>query len=79
MEIKTVLKLADKLNERIVGQQHALESIAQGIHFFHSFARPRRPAPRPSASSCSLARPWRQPKPEAAMALADTLYGGDLA
>ncbi|MBP3958061.1 AAA family ATPase [Gemmata sp. G18] len=70
--VQTVLKLADKLEERVVGQKHALEAIAQRIH------RPRRPrGPAAPAGVFLLAGPSGVGKTETAMALADLLYGGD--
>ena len=43
-EIKTVLQLEDRLDERVVGQDHALEAIAQRIRTARAdLADPRRP------------------------------------
>jgi type VI secretion system protein VasG len=72
-EIGTVLKLADKLEERVVGQKHALEAIAQRIRTARAdLADPRRPQ-----GVFLLVGPSGVGKTETAMALADLLYGGD--
>jgi type VI secretion system protein VasG len=72
-EVKTVLKLADKLSERVVGQSHALEAIAQRIRTARAdLADPRRPQ-----GVFLLVGPSGVGKTETAMALADLLYGGD--
>src|SRR5262245_21043241 len=72
-EVGTVLKLADKLEERVVGQKHALEAIAQRIRTARAdLADPRRPQ-----GVFLLAGPSGVGKTETAMALADLLYGGD--
>src|SRR5262249_57284970 len=43
-EIKTVMALKDKLNERIIGQDHALEAIAERIRTARAqLLDPRRP------------------------------------
>ena len=71
--VQTVLKLADKLEERVVGQKHALEAIAQRIRTARAdLADPRRPQ-----GVFLLAGPSGVGKTETAMALADLLYGGD--
>ena len=48
-EIKTVLALQGKLEERIIGQSHALEAIAQRIQT----ARVQHGRSPPAASACS--------------------------
>jgi type VI secretion system protein VasG len=71
--VQTVLKLADKLEERVVGQKHALEAIAQRIRTARAdLADPRRPQ-----GVFLLAGPSGVGKTETALALADLLYGGD--
>ena len=66
-EIKTVLALKDRLDERVVGQDHALEAIAQRIRTARAdLADPRRPhrrvpARRPVAASARPRRPWPWP------------------
>src|SRR5262245_17970544 len=72
-EVGTVLKLADILNERVVGQKHALEAIAQRIRTARAdLADPRRPQ-----GVFLLVGPSGVGKTETALALADLLYGGD--
>ncbi|MBX3398808.1 MAG: type VI secretion system ATPase TssH [Gemmataceae bacterium] len=72
-EMKTVLALADKLAERVVGQNHALEAIAQRIRTARAdLGDPRRPL-----GVFLLVGPSGVGKTETAMALADLLYGGD--
>src|SRR5262245_49732562 len=72
-EIGTVLKLADRLEERVVGQKHALEAIARRIRTARAdLADPRRPQ-----GVCMRAGPSGVGKTETARALADLLYGGE--
>lgn len=72
-EVGTVLRLADILGERVVGQKHALEAIAQSIRTARAgLADPRRPQ-----GVFLLVGPSGVGKTETAMALADLLYGGD--
>ena len=72
-EIQTLLNLKDKLAERVVGQDHALEIIAQRIRTARTdLADPRRPI-----GVFLLVGTSGVGKTETAMALADLLYGGD--
>ena len=72
-ELQTVLNLANRLTERVVGQGHALEAIAQRIRTSRAdLADPRRPI-----GVFLLVGPSGVGKTETAMALADLLYGGD--
>jgi len=72
-EIKIVQALDQKLKERIVGQDHALEAIAQRIRTSRAnLADPRRPI-----GVFMLVGPSGVGKTETAMALADILFGGD--
>jgi type VI secretion system protein VasG len=72
-EIKTVLSLKSKLEERIVGQDHALEAIAQRIRTARAdLVDPRRPI-----GVFLMVGPSGVGKTETALALADILYGGD--
>jgi type VI secretion system protein VasG len=72
-EIDTVLALHDRLGERVIGQNHALEAIAQRIRTSRAnLADPRRPI-----GVFLLVGPSGVGKTETAMALADLLYGGD--
>ncbi|HWG47024.1 MAG TPA: type VI secretion system ATPase TssH [Gemmataceae bacterium] len=72
-EIKTVLTLQDRLKERVVGQDHALEAIAERIRT----ARANLVDPRRPIGVFLLVGPSGVGKTETAMALADILYGGD--
>ncbi len=72
-EIESVLSLQDQLKHRVVGQDHALDAIAQRIRTSRAgLADPSRPI-----GVFLLAGPSGVGKTETAMALADTLYGGD--
>jgi len=72
-EVQMVLNLADRLAERVVGQKHALEAIAQRIRTARAdLADPRRPQ-----GVFLLVGPSGVGKTETAMAIADLLYGGD--
>ena len=72
-EIKTVLSLREKLAERIIGQSHGLEAIAQRIQT----ARVNMVDPRRPQGVFMFVGPSGVGKTETAMALADILYGGD--
>ncbi len=72
-EIKTVLSLREKLEERIIGQSHALEAIAQRIRT----ARANLVDPRRPIGVFLMVGPSGVGKTETVMALADILYGGD--
>ena len=72
-EIQTVLRLKDLLAERVVGQDHALQAIAQRIHT----ARAGLDDPRRPIGVFLLVGPSGVGKTETALALADTLYGGE--
>lgn len=72
-EIKTVLALRERLEERVIGQSHALEVIAQRIRT----ARANLLDPRRPIGVFMLVGPSGVGKTETAMALADILYGGD--
>src|SRR5262245_19939862 len=72
-EVETVLGLKDRLGQRVVGQDHALEAIAQRIRTARAdLADPRRPQ-----GVFLLVGPSGVGKTETALALADLLYGGD--
>ncbi|MGE3809094.1 MAG: type VI secretion system ATPase TssH [Gemmataceae bacterium] len=72
-EIKTVMSLKDRLKERIIGQDHALEAIAERIQT----ARAQLLDPRRPFGVFMMVGPSGVGKTETAMALADILYGGD--
>ncbi len=72
-EIRTLLGLKEKLAQRVVGQDHALDAIAQRIQTARAnLADPRRPL-----GVFMLVGPSGVGKTETAMALSDVLYGGD--
>ena len=72
-EIDAVLKLKDRLGERVVGQSHALEALAQRIQTSRAgLSDPRRPL-----GVFLLVGPSGVGKTETAIALSETLYGGD--
>jgi type VI secretion system protein VasG len=68
-----VLSLADRLEERVIGQRHALETIARRIHT----ARAHLDNPSRPVGVFLLAGPSGVGKTETALALADALYGGE--
>ena len=72
-EIETVLKLADLLNRRIIGQRHALEMIARRIQT----SRAALDNPNKPIGVFMLAGPSGVGKTETALALAEALYGGE--
>lgn len=72
-EIKTVLSLHDRLAERVIGQDHGLQAIAQRIRT----ARANLVDPRRPIGVFLLVGPSGVGKTETALALADTLYGGE--
>ncbi|NOT56440.1 MAG: type VI secretion system ATPase TssH [Deltaproteobacteria bacterium] len=72
-EIKTVLALKDRLEQRVIGQSSALEAISQRIRTARaSLTDPRRPI-----GVFLLVGPSGVGKTETALTLADTLYGGE--
>jgi type VI secretion system protein VasG len=72
-EIATVLSLADRLQQRVLGQAHALEAIAERIRI----SRARLEDPRKPIGVFMLVGPSGVGKTETALSLADTLYGGE--
>jgi type VI secretion system protein VasG len=72
-EVKTVLNLADKMRERVIGQDQALESIARRMRT----ARAQLLDPRRPIGVFLLVGPSGVGKTESAIALSDILYGGD--
>lgn len=72
-EIKLILNLRDKLGERVIGQKHALESIAQNIRT----ARAGLTDPRKPIGVFFMVGSSGVGKTETALALADILYGGE--
>ena len=71
-ELDHVLKLAAHLGQRVIGQDHALEQIAQRIQS----ARARVLDPDKPVGVFLLCGPSGVGKTETALALADSLYGG---
>ena len=72
-EIETVLKLADTLNQRVIGQKHALEMIAKRIQTSRAgLENPQKPI-----GVFMLAGTSGVGKTETALALAEVLYGGE--
>jgi len=72
-EIKTVMRLADILAERVIGQRHAHEMIARRIQTSRAnLANPTRPI-----GVFMLAGPSGVGKTETALSLAEALYGGE--
>ncbi|NGM19850.1 type VI secretion system ATPase TssH [Roseomonas stagni] len=72
-EIKTVLNLKQKLMERVVGQDHALDAIAQAIRT----SRAGLTDPRKPIGVFLMAGTSGVGKTETALAVADLLYGGE--
>ena len=72
-EIQAVLKLAENMDKRVVGQRHALEAIARRIQT----SRAGLDNPVKPIGVFMLAGPSGVGKTETALALAETLYGGE--
>jgi type VI secretion system protein VasG len=72
-EIKTVLSLHERIAERVIGQDHALFAIGQRIRT----ARANLVDPRRPIGVFLLVGPSGVGKTETALALADSLYGGE--
>jgi len=72
-EVETVLNLADILNRRIVGQSHGLSMIAKRIET----NRAKLDNPNKPIGVFMLCGPSGVGKTETALALAETLYGGE--
>jgi type VI secretion system protein VasG len=72
-EIKTVLSLKDKLGERVIGQPHALEAIAETIRT----SRAKLIDPRKPIGVFLMVGTSGVGKTETALAVADLLYGGE--
>ena len=72
-EIETVLKLAATLGQRVIGQDHALEMITRRIQTSRAgLENPSKPI-----GVFMLAGPSGVGKTETALALAESLYGGE--
>jgi type VI secretion system protein VasG len=72
-EIETVLRLSDTLNQRVIGQKHALEIISRRIQT----SRARLDNPSKPIGVFLLCGPSGVGKTETALTLAEALYGGD--
>lgn len=72
-EIRTVLNLKPLLQERVIGQDHALEAIAQRVRT----ARANLEDPNKPKGVFLFVGPSGVGKTETALALADILYGGE--
>ena len=72
-EIETVLKLADTLNQRVIGQKHALDIIARRIQT----SRAKLDNPNKPIGVFMLCGPSGVGKTETALTLAEALYGGE--
>jgi len=72
-EIETVLKLADTLNQRVIGQRHALDMIAKRIQT----SRAKLDNPNKPIGVFMLCGPSGVGKTETALTLAEALYGGE--
>ncbi len=72
-ELEAVLKLADTMNQRVVGQRHALEMIARRIQT----TRAKLDNPNKPIGVFMLCGPSGVGKTETALTLAEALYGGE--
>jgi type VI secretion system protein VasG len=72
-EIETVLKLADTLNQRVIGQRHGLEIISRRIQT----SRAKLDNPNKPIGVFLLCGPSGVGKTETALTLAEALYGGE--
>ena len=72
-EINTVLNLKPLLQERVIGQDHALEAVAQRVRT----ARANLEDPNKPKGVFMFVGPSGVGKTETALALADILYGGE--
>lgn len=72
-EVAAILALSDRLRERVMGQDHALELVAQRVHA----ARAGLVDPGKPVGVFLLVGPSGVGKTETALALADALYGGE--
>jgi type VI secretion system protein VasG len=72
-EIETLLNLAETLNQRVIGQRHALDMIARRIHT----SRAKLDNPNKPIGVFMLCGPSGIGKTETALALAEALYGGE--
>jgi type VI secretion system protein VasG len=72
-EIRAVLSLRDKMAERVIGQPQALKAVAEAIHT----SRAQLTDPRKPIGVFLMVGTSGVGKTETALALAETLYGGE--
>jgi type VI secretion system protein VasG len=72
-EVEAVLRLAETLSARVIGQRHGLEQIARRIQT----SRAKLDNPNKPIGVFMLVGPSGVGKTETALALAETLYGGE--
>jgi type VI secretion system protein VasG len=72
-EVQSVLRLADTLNARVIGQRHGLEMISRRIQT----SRAKLDNPNKPIGVFMLCGPSGVGKTETALALAESLYGGE--
>jgi len=72
-EVEALLNLADTLNQRIIGQRHALDMIAGRIHT----SRAKLDNPNKPIGVFMLCGPSGVGKTETALTLAEAFYGGE--
>jgi len=72
-EVEAVLKLGDTLNQRVIGQRHALDMITRRIQT----SRARLDNPNKPIGVFMLCGPSGVGKTETGLALAEALYGGE--
>ena len=72
-EVESLLNLAETLNQRVIGQRHALDMIARRIHT----SRAKLDNPNKPIGVFMLCGPSGVGKTETALTLAEALYGGE--
>lgn len=72
-EVKAILNLGETLNQRVIGQRHALDAIAARIQT----SRAKLDNPNKPIGVFMLAGPSGVGKTETGLALAEALYGGE--
>ncbi|HEX6316517.1 MAG TPA: type VI secretion system ATPase TssH [Gemmatimonadaceae bacterium] len=72
-EVEALLSLAETLNQRVIGQRHALDMIARRIHT----SRAKLDNPNKPIGVFMLCGPSGVGKTETALTLAEALYGGE--
>jgi type VI secretion system protein VasG len=72
-EVEAILKIAETLNQRVIGQRHGLDMIAKRIQT----SRARLDNPNKPIGVFMLVGPSGVGKTETALTLAETLYGGE--